>query len=125
MADTGQRATHGYIQHEGADLAGCAPLCPVCGPLPVRSWPAATLKNRPLNKTTSELLTNTLTKLPMRYQEMTRILRQYGYEFLRFARGAHELWKHQNGTTILVTRSGLNDARAKQNWLAGLRRAAA
>jgi predicted RNA binding protein YcfA (HicA-like mRNA interferase family) len=51
---------------------------------------------------------------------MVQLLKRYGYELLRQCKGTHELWRHRNGRTILVTRSGLQD-RARQNWLADLR----
>ncbi len=55
---------------------------------------------------------------------MTRILKQYGYTFLRHCRGSHEFWANGD-RRILVTRSGLNDTRARQNWMNKLRRIAA
>jgi predicted RNA binding protein YcfA (HicA-like mRNA interferase family) len=60
----------------------------------------------------------------MKYHEMKRALLAAGYQFDRHCRGSHEFWA--NGSRrILVTRSGLNDARARQNWMNQLRRAAA
>jgi predicted RNA binding protein YcfA (HicA-like mRNA interferase family) len=61
----------------------------------------------------------------MNYREMVQLLKRYGYQLLRQARGAHEIWKHRFGSTILVTRSGLKDARSRQNWLRDLRVGAA
>ena len=54
----------------------------------------------------------------MRYPEMRKLLTERGYEFLRQGRGTHELWVNNiSGSTVLVSRSGLVDARAKQNWI--------
>ena len=54
----------------------------------------------------------------MRYPEMKKLLVERGYEFLRQASGSHEIWLNQiSGSTVLVSRSGLCDARAKQNWI--------
>lgn len=54
----------------------------------------------------------------MKYHQMRSLLIERGYEFLRQARGTHELWRHGlRGSTILVTRSGLVDKRSKQNWI--------
>jgi len=54
----------------------------------------------------------------MRYPEMRKLLIERGYQFLRFGKGTHKLWINQiSGSTILVTRSGLIDKHAKQNWL--------
>jgi predicted RNA binding protein YcfA (HicA-like mRNA interferase family) len=52
---------------------------------------------------------------------MCNYLLRYGYQFLRRCRGSHELWRHPLGGTMLVTRSGLGDTRARQNWLRDLR----
>ena len=49
---------------------------------------------------------------------MKKLLVERGYEFLRQASGSHEIWLNQlSGSTVLVSRSGLCDARAKQNWI--------
>jgi predicted RNA binding protein YcfA (HicA-like mRNA interferase family) len=56
----------------------------------------------------------------MKYCEMARLLKRYGYRFDRHCRGSHELWRHINGSTILVSRSGLHD-RARKNWLQNLK----
>jgi predicted RNA binding protein YcfA (HicA-like mRNA interferase family) len=61
----------------------------------------------------------------MNYREMCRQLLIHGYQFLRRCRGTHELWKHPQGGTILVTRSGLSDTRARKNWMSQLRKIAA
>jgi predicted RNA binding protein YcfA (HicA-like mRNA interferase family) len=56
----------------------------------------------------------------MKYHEMKRALLDAGFRFDRSCRGSHEFWA--NGTRrILVTRSGLADTRARQNWLRDLR----
>jgi predicted RNA binding protein YcfA (HicA-like mRNA interferase family) len=56
----------------------------------------------------------------MKYSEMKRALLNAGYQFDRHCRGSHEFWANGN-RRILVTRSGLTDTRAKQNWLRNLR----
>ena len=49
---------------------------------------------------------------------MRSLLIERGYQFLRQGRGSHKIWLNQiSGSTILVSRSGLVDARAKQNWI--------
>jgi predicted RNA binding protein YcfA (HicA-like mRNA interferase family) len=55
---------------------------------------------------------------------MLQLLKRYGYELLRQCRGSsHEIYRHyRTGKTILVTRSGLGDSRARQNWLRDLRK---
>ena len=55
----------------------------------------------------------------MRYSEMRKLLIERGYQFLRFGKGSHEIWKAINGSarTILVSRSGLVDQRSKENWI--------
>lgn len=58
----------------------------------------------------------------MKYHQMKHLLTQYGYHFLRRCRGSHELWEHQLGRTILVSRSGLTDTRSRQNWLSQVRK---
>jgi predicted RNA binding protein YcfA (HicA-like mRNA interferase family) len=55
---------------------------------------------------------------------MLAVLQAHGYQFHRRARGTHEIWAHESGATILVTRSGLQ-GRARQNWLANFKRATA
>jgi hypothetical protein len=57
----------------------------------------------------------------MRYSEMRTKLRAHGYHFYRRAKGAHELWAHESGPIILVTRSGLPDVRSQRNWLRDLK----
>jgi predicted RNA binding protein YcfA (HicA-like mRNA interferase family) len=56
----------------------------------------------------------------MKYSEMVRLLKRYGYRFDRHCRGSHEFWANES-RRILVTRSGLADTRAKQNWLRDIR----
>ncbi len=49
---------------------------------------------------------------------MKALLVERDYVFLRFGNGTLEIWKHlKSGSTVLVTRSGLGDSRAKQNWI--------
>jgi predicted RNA binding protein YcfA (HicA-like mRNA interferase family) len=60
----------------------------------------------------------------MKYSEMKRALLNAGYQFDRRCRGSHEFWA-RGDRRILVTRSGLTDTRARQNWMSQLRRAAA
>jgi predicted RNA binding protein YcfA (HicA-like mRNA interferase family) len=59
----------------------------------------------------------------MKYHQMRRALLNAGYKFDRQCRGSHEFWA--NGESrILVTRSGLGDTRAQQNWLKQIRSSA-
>ena len=53
----------------------------------------------------------------MKYHEVCVLLKEKGFEILRHCAGSHELWVSQFGSTILVSRSGLSDARSKQNFI--------
>lgn len=57
----------------------------------------------------------------MKYSEMRSTLKLHGFLFLRYARGTHEIWRSEK-RTILVSRNGLKDSRARANWLSELRR---
>ena len=53
----------------------------------------------------------------MKYHEVRTLLIDRGYEILRGAKGSHQIWVSRLGSTILVSRSGLTDARSKQNFI--------
>ncbi len=49
-----------------------------------------------------------------------RLAQQHGFQFLRYARGSHQIWVHANGQTVLVCRN--KGGKNLQNFRAELKR---
>ena len=58
----------------------------------------------------------------MKYHEMVEVLAGYGFWLYRQAAGTHEIWHHDCGARLTISRSGLVGANRK-HWMGDVRRA--
>jgi predicted RNA binding protein YcfA (HicA-like mRNA interferase family) len=56
------------------------------------------------------------------YKDAVKIAKSRGFAFHRKAHGSHEIWKHENGQTLLISTSGSTCHRAIKNFKAEIRR---
>jgi len=56
------------------------------------------------------------------YKDAKKLAENAGFSLIRKCRSSHEIWKHQNGSTLLISRCGSTCYRALWNLKSQIKR---